>query len=108
MPVPDAIAEKAFAIFLDFVTAYAEVLAQVRANERCVIEGSILRIEDYGDDRVHQQKAIGSRVILSILKFKEVISFNSVARVFIFKGHGLRAIRCATSATAIRIDLVRA
>ena len=47
-------------------------------------------------------------MILSILKFKEVISFNSVARVFIFKGHGLRAIRCATSATAIRINLVRA
>ena len=54
MPVPDAIAEKAFAIFLDFITAYAAVLAQVCANERCVIEGSILRIEDYGDDRVHQ------------------------------------------------------
>ena len=54
LPVPDAIAEKAFAIFLDFVTAYAVVLAQVRTNERCIIEGSILRVEDYGDDRVHQ------------------------------------------------------
>jgi len=47
-------------------------------------------------------------VILSILKFKEVISFNSVARVFIFKDHGLRAMRYATCATAIRINLVSA